>query len=59
MDLSGARWRKSTRSETASCVEVADNLPDRVLVRDTKNREGGQLTFTTNAWSAFIRAVRA
>ena len=40
-------WRKSTRSSSngGDCVEVADNLPGRVLVRDTKDRQGGTLTF--------------
>ena len=49
------RWRTSTRSNaTGSCVEVADNLPGRVLVRDTKDRDGGTLTFGPAAWSAFV-----
>jgi hypothetical protein len=49
-------WRKSTRSNGSSgnCVEVADNLPGRVLVRDTKDRDGGTLTFGPGAWQAFI-----
>jgi hypothetical protein len=46
MDVTGARWRKSTRSGNngGSCVEVADNLPGVVLVRDTNDRDGGTLT---------------
>ncbi|RKR91314.1 uncharacterized protein DUF397 [Micromonospora pisi] len=56
MDLIGAKWRKSTRSGSGGgdCVEVADNLPGRVLVRDTKDRDGGTLTFEPAAWSAFV-----
>ncbi|WP_326557847.1 DUF397 domain-containing protein [Micromonospora sp. NBC_01796] len=56
MDLTGARWRKSSRSGSSggNCVEVADNLPGRVLVRDTKNRDGGTLTFAPDAWRAFV-----
>ncbi|MFI6761943.1 DUF397 domain-containing protein [Micromonospora sp. NPDC050417] len=55
-DLTGARWRKSTRSSGngGDCVEVADNLPGRVLVRDTKDRDGGTLTFAPEAWRAFV-----
>ncbi|MFY1620092.1 DUF397 domain-containing protein [Micromonospora sp. WMMD736] len=56
MDLSNAQWRKSTRSGTSGgdCVEVADNLPGVVLVRDTKNRDGGTLNFTPQTWGAFV-----
>jgi hypothetical protein len=56
MDVTGARWRKSTRSGNngGSCVEVADNLPGRVLVRDTKDRDGGTLAFAPGAWRAFV-----
>ncbi|MFY1583521.1 DUF397 domain-containing protein [Micromonospora sp. WMMD734] len=50
------QWRKSTRSggNGGSCVEVADNLPGRVLVRDTKDREGGTLQVDRTAWTAFV-----
>jgi len=53
------RWRKSSRSNSngSECVEVADNLPGRVLVRDSKNPTGPVLTFTPAAWAAFVRTV--
>ncbi|GIG89933.1 DUF397 domain-containing protein [Plantactinospora endophytica] len=53
-------WRKSSRSSTnqGNCVEVADNLPGRVLVRDTKDREGGTLTFRSASWQAFIELAK-
>lgn len=56
MDLTGARWRKSTHSSGngGDCVEVADNLPGVVGVRDSKDRQGPVLTFTPEAWRAFI-----
>lgn len=56
MDVIGAQWRKSTRSSNngGSCVEVADNLPGMVLVRDTKDRDGGTLTFDPAAWQTFV-----
>jgi hypothetical protein len=49
-------WRTSIRSSSngGNCVEVADNLPGRVLVRDTKDRDGATLTFTPEAWRAFV-----
>jgi len=56
MDLSRAQWRKSTRSGTngGSCVEVADNVPAVVLVRDSKDRQGPVLTFDPDAWRTFV-----
>ncbi|GAA2715979.1 DUF397 domain-containing protein [Micromonospora olivasterospora] len=59
MDLTGARWRKSTRSGNngGNCVEVADNLPGVVLVRDTKDRDGGALAFAPDAWRAFVAGL--
>lgn len=58
--MSDPRWRKSTRSGQSggNCVEVADNLPGRVLVRDTKDRDGGTLTFESAAWAAFVSLAK-
>ncbi|QOC90767.1 DUF397 domain-containing protein [Micromonospora craniellae] len=60
MDLSGARWRKSTRSSGngGACVEVADNLPGVVLVRDTKDRDGGTLHFNPENWQGFVNLAK-
>jgi hypothetical protein len=53
------RWRTSTRSNgTGNCVEVADNLPGRVLVRDSKDRQGPVLTFGPVVWRAFVQLAR-
>ena len=51
-----AVWRKSSRSTNTGgdCVEVAGNLPGRVLVRDSKDRDGGTLTFSPTAWTSFL-----
>jgi hypothetical protein len=56
MDLSGARWRKSTRSNGSggACVEVADNLAGLVVVRDSKDPGGPVLAFGPDAWRAFV-----
>ncbi|MEO3923631.1 DUF397 domain-containing protein [Micromonosporaceae bacterium B7E4] len=56
MDMTGARWRTASRSSNngGDCVEVADNLPGRVLVRDSKDRDGGTLRFGPTAWRAFV-----
>ena len=59
MDLSDAKWRKSTRSgSTGNCVEVADNLPGAVAVRDSKDPNGPALIFTPAEWDAFIGGVK-
>ncbi|MCG5453235.1 DUF397 domain-containing protein [Micromonospora hortensis] len=56
MDLSNATWKKSTRSGTSGndCVEVADNLPNVVAVRDSKDPSGPALTFDPQTWKSFV-----
>ncbi|MGW5668473.1 DUF397 domain-containing protein [Micromonospora sp. NPDC003776] len=56
MELTGARWRKSSRSSGngGACAEVADNLPGVVAVRDSKDQTGPILTFAPTAWRAFL-----
>ncbi|WP_440071821.1 DUF397 domain-containing protein [Streptosporangium sp. OZ121] len=55
VDLSGAEWRKSARSNSqgGACVEVARNLPGVIAVRDSKNPNGPALVFTpAECWTA-------
>ncbi|WFE46962.1 DUF397 domain-containing protein [Verrucosispora sp. WMMD1129] len=56
MELTDARWRKSTRSgpDGGNCVEVADNLPGLVAVRDSKDPTGPVLAFPPTAWRSFL-----
>ena len=60
MDLTRATWRKSTRSNNngGACVEVADNLPGVIAVRDSKDPTGPVLAFTPASWRAFVAAHR-
>ncbi|MEV4724550.1 DUF397 domain-containing protein [Micromonospora humida] len=60
-DLTGAHWRTSTRSGTngGECVEVADNLPGIIGIRDSKDPTGPTLTVPPTAWSAFVTDVKA
>lgn len=58
-DLTGAAWHKSTRSgANGNCVEVAQNLPGIVAVRDTKNRTTGTLVFADTEWRTFIDCIK-
>ncbi|MDG4761990.1 DUF397 domain-containing protein [Micromonospora sp. WMMD710] len=61
MELTGAQWRKSTRSSGngGDCVEVADNLPGIVAVRDSKDAAGPALVFGPMAWRAFVDMAKA
>ncbi|MFJ4655386.1 DUF397 domain-containing protein [Nocardia sp. NPDC088792] len=59
VDLSAARWFKSTYSETSGqCVEVAFLEGGAVGVRDSKNADGPALVFTAVQWHAFTAGVR-
>lgn len=56
-DLSTAQWRRSSYSngEGGSCVEIADDLPDVVPVRDSKVPTGPVLLVTAGAWDTFVK----
>ena len=59
LDFAGARWHKSSRSANAGdCVEVADNLPDVVAVRDTKDRTLPPHHHSAPAWRDFLAGIR-
>jgi Domain of unknown function (DUF397) len=62
VDLTGARWRKSSFSNGDggnNCVEVAVLPAGRVAVRDTKDRSRPPHVHTAAAWEAFLAGVRA
>lgn len=49
-----ARWRKSTRSGTnGNCVEVR-YAECMAQVRDSKDKTGPILSFSPDAWRAFV-----
>jgi hypothetical protein len=60
IDLTDVTWRKSSYSnpDGGECIEVSDNLPALVPVRDSKAPAGPALVFEAGAWSSFITAVK-
>ncbi|SCG63763.1 DUF397 domain-containing protein [Micromonospora inositola] len=56
----GRRGYSTSRARSGNggaCVEVADNLPGVVAVRDSKDPAGPALTFTPAAWRTFVVRV--
>ncbi|MFF3545027.1 DUF397 domain-containing protein [Streptomyces platensis] len=60
IDLSPAIWRKSSYSngDGGNCVEVVDDLPGIVPVRDSKDPHGPAIIFPATAWSEFVSGVK-
>ncbi|MEV0096620.1 DUF397 domain-containing protein [Streptomyces sp. NPDC050738] len=58
-DLSNARWRKSTYSngEGGNCLEVSDDHPGIVPVRDSKQPHGPALLIPAESWTAFLATL--
>ncbi|AVH97579.1 MULTISPECIES: DUF397 domain-containing protein [Streptomyces] len=54
-DLTHANWFKSSYSNASGgdCVEVLDDVPGVVPVRDSKN-PGPVLVVRADAWAAFV-----
>lgn len=62
VDLTGAVWRKSTRSAgSGECVEVAlnpPNAPGHVAVRHSRRPGAEVIVYTDAEWSAFLAGAR-
>ena len=57
---SRAVWRTSSYTNNGgACVEVADNQPDLIAVRDSKDRNGPVLLLTASQWREFITDLHA
>lgn len=53
-----APWRVAIyTSANGNCVEVGD-ANRAILVRDTKDRDGGTLTFATHVWQEFTGTLK-
>lgn len=58
-----SKWRKSTRCESHTCVEVATDedtsAQDGALVRDGKLGDGSPvLSFSKAGWTSFVSSLR-
>ena len=51
-------WRVATYTgSSGSCIEVGD-VERAILVRDTKDRDGGTLTFPASTWQSFTNSLK-
>jgi Domain of unknown function (DUF397) len=59
MEDTDMKWRKASYSSNGggNCTEVA-TATNVVLVRDSKDKVGAKLTFTTASWKAFTARVK-
>ncbi|WP_406254956.1 DUF397 domain-containing protein [Streptomyces chartreusis] len=59
-EVSTTTWRKSSYSDGGdnNCVEVSDDHPGIVPVRDSKRPDDGALIFSASSWSAFMAGVK-
>lgn len=55
--LDRTEWRTSSRSVgNGNCIEMSTST-NRVAVRDSKDRHGPVLAFSTRAWHAFVAGI--
>lgn len=61
LDISAAVWRKSSYSDGGgtNCVEVADDYPGIVPVRDSKRPDDSPvLLFAATSWTFFLTGIK-
>ncbi|WP_329051553.1 DUF397 domain-containing protein [Streptomyces violaceus] len=58
--ISTATWRKSRYSDGGdnNCLEVADNCPGVVPVRDSTRSDSAMLVFRSGSWASFVTHVK-
>jgi hypothetical protein len=63
VDGTGCTWVKSSASGPVasgqSCVEFTSKTDGDVLVRTSRDRDGGRLLFTEASWAMFLSDVKA
>ncbi|MDX3457479.1 DUF397 domain-containing protein [Streptomyces sp. ME02-8801-2C] len=51
-------WRTSSYTETQNCVELADNDPNKVMIRDTKGHDRGTMAIQRDTWRTFVQYAK-
>ncbi|WP_326637019.1 DUF397 domain-containing protein [Streptosporangium sp. NBC_01755] len=60
IDLSGATWHKSNRSDGQNnCIEVAMLPQGHLGVRDRKDRDGPALILGSDQWKTFVNSLKS
>lgn len=61
INLSQASWRKSSRSgqNNGACVEIADNIPGVIALRDSKCPAVGAHVVDRTDFAAFLADLKA
>ncbi|WP_306183389.1 MULTISPECIES: DUF397 domain-containing protein [unclassified Streptomyces] len=59
-ELTWSRWRRSSYSNAngGECVEISEDFPGVVPVRDSKNPHGAVVVVPAASWAAFITALK-
>ena len=59
LGLARAEWSKSSHSSAnGQCIEVAQNLPGIVAIRDSKDPDGPKLLISPADWRSFVNDVK-
>ena len=62
VDETGSTWVKSSASgadtHSTACVEITSKADGDVLVRTSRDREGGRLRFAEASWAMFLTGVK-
>lgn len=59
-DFDTPRWRKSSYSniDGGDCLEIADDIPGTIPIRDSKLGDGPALAIPAPAWQAFVTSLK-
>jgi hypothetical protein len=60
-ELNSAHWRRSSYSNASggACVEITEDLPGVVPVRDSKSPQGPVLVVPAAIWDTFVNSLKA